>query len=182
MQCFDCRPIVLLSPEGKRLSKILENLTYVYIVIAILKLFFGDFSTFFNDMLVILMIVMTFFQASFLMASISIFFLLFQEFYVIVFTLLILQDLYFNLIEIQSTMFIFYLILTLASLVIYILLTYYIFLAYREFKALFIEQHSGNSGSAAGNAAGNARSEERQNLNRDNRNRPFSGTGYTWGT
>lgn len=140
MFCFNCRPIVKLSIEGRRFTGMIENLTIAYVVIAILKLFLGDFNSFLNDILTVLMLVMTTMQANYFMAAILIFILLIQTFYLTVGILLIVQDYCFGFIAIDSFFQFFYITLLLASLAVNIALVYYTFLAYREYKALFKEQ------------------------------------------
>ncbi len=140
MFCLSCRPIVKLSDEGKRISKHLETLTYTYILLAILKLLLGDFNNFLNDFLTVLMVVLTYVQANYFMASLLIFMLSFQAFFLMTGFLLILQNYYIGYLIIISFINYFYIFLILCTLIVNILLIHFSFLAYREYKALYLEQ------------------------------------------
>jgi hypothetical protein len=143
-----CKPIVNISERGRKVSKTLENLNYAYIILAFIKLLLGDFNSFINDLLTIFLLIMTFMQASFFMAGLLIFIVMFQTFYVLVFDLLILQNWYFNLMYISFGVSGFYVFIMYVSLVLNVTLIYFIFQAYKEYKALFYEQmaeHSRNN-------------------------------------
>jgi hypothetical protein len=144
MFCLNCNPIVSLSPEGRHYVRVLKYLNYFYIIVTFFKLVLGDVNGFFNDFLTIFMLILTFMQANFVVAMIVIFILLMQTFYTLIFLLLILQNSYFGFVQINSLVAT-YLFLVVVSLFLYILLTYYTFLAYREFKALFKEQSQHSS-------------------------------------
>ena len=141
MNCFSCRPVVQLSEDGKRLSKILENLTYGYTILAVLKLFFGDFNNFLNDILTILITILTFTQTNYFMASFLVLLSIFQSFFLTVTVLLIIQNYYFGFLIISSLIEYIYLSILLVSQMMNFFLVYYSFNAYREYKALFLEQH-----------------------------------------
>lgn len=145
MNCFSCRPIVTVSDQAKKLRIHLEKLTYIYATLAIIKLLLGDFNNFLNDILTILMIVLTFIQANYFMAAILIFILLFQTFFLTVTVMLILQNYVFGMLEITSSIQYFYLLLIFATYIVNLMLVYYTFKAYKEYRALFIEQHQTNT-------------------------------------
>jgi hypothetical protein len=140
MFCFSCKPIVNVSSEAKRLGKNLENLAYIYLLITMLKLFLGDFDNFLNDIFTILMVILTYIQANFFMATFLIFMLIYQFFFVIVSFLLIIQDYSLGLIAIETGIQSFYIFLIFLTCIIHICLIFYSFLAYKEYKALFYEQ------------------------------------------
>lgn len=142
MFCNNCKPSVNLSSEGHRITKILQTLTYCFLFLIVLKLLFGDFNGFFNDILTLILLILTFIQTNYFMAGMLIFFLLFQSFYIFIFVGLILQDSILGMITIELNFSFFYLIITLLSLVLYCALIYYTFEAYKEYKALYIEQKS----------------------------------------
>jgi hypothetical protein len=141
MNCFSCRPVVQLSDDGKRLTKILENLTYGYTILAVLKLFFGDFNNFLNDILTILITILTFTQTNYFMASFLVLLSIFQSFFLSVTVLLIIQNYYFGFLKIGSLIEYIYLSILFASQMMNFFLVYYSFNAYREYKALFLDQH-----------------------------------------
>ena len=142
----NCQRIINLSPEGQKLTKTLENLTVLFSVIAFIKLFLGDFNGFINDILMTLFLVMTFMQASFIMAIWTIFMLILNSFYVFVFVLLRIQDWFLGIVFIENGFATFYVFIMYISAVLYILLIRYTFLAYREYKALFYEQRGVDNG------------------------------------
>lgn len=140
MNCFSCSPIVILSPEGREVKQILEKLTYAYLALVVLRLLLGDFNSFFNELIIIWFLVLTFMQASYIMASITIFILLFDAFYTLIFVMLIIQDYLLGMLERFPLGFLVYFGINLLGLVISITLVHYLFKGYKEFKALFFEQ------------------------------------------
>lgn len=141
MNCFSCRPVVQLSDEGRRLTKILQNLTYGYTFVAILKLFLGDFNNFLNDILTIIVTILTYSQTNYFMASFLVLLMLFQSFILSTALMLIIQNYLFSYVVVNSYVQFLYIIILLASYILTITLVYYSFQAYREYKALFFEQH-----------------------------------------
>jgi hypothetical protein len=145
MFCFSCRPIVQLSDEAKQISKCLENLTYFYLGTGLLKLLFGDYNSFLNDIVIILLTVLTFSGANYYIAAILVFMLIFQGFFTICAFALLIQNYYFGLIMISSWIQLIYISVISFSLILSLIILYYSFLAYKEYKALFIEQHHLNA-------------------------------------
>jgi hypothetical protein len=133
--------MVQLSDNGKRFTKILENLTYGYTILAVLKLFFGDFNNFLNDILTIIITILTFTQTNYFMASFLVLLTLFQSFILSMTIMLIIQNYLFSYLVINSLIEFLYLSILLASFILTITLVYYSFQAYKEYKALFFEQH-----------------------------------------
>ena len=141
MFCFSCKPIVELSFEAKSISKKLEKLTYFYLITSVIKIIFGDFSSFINDIFIILLTLLTFSGANYFIAAILIFTILYQNFFIMIGLALLYQNYYLGFLNMVSWILIFYLIIIVTSLILSFLILYYSFLAYKEYKALFIEQH-----------------------------------------
>lgn len=141
----NCKPIVTLSPYGRKISKTLENLTYIYLFVSLLKLMCGDFNSFLNDLFTILILVMSFLQANFFVTAILIFFLIFNSFYILVFLLLLIQDWFIGFEIPFNAISSFYVFLVIVSFLLNIYLIMYSFFAYKEYKALYMEQFNRNN-------------------------------------
>ena len=142
MFCLSCRPLVKLNEEGRKINKKLENLTFVYAFLALIKLILGDFNNFLNDIFLILILTLSYIQANFIMTAFSIFMILFQTFFTTIAILLLVQNYLFGLVDFSLWSWIQYLyfFVILSCLALNIMLTYYSFLAYREYKATFYEE------------------------------------------
>ena len=136
----NCKPIVNLSQEGIKQSKNLEYLTYALTILAFIKLLLGDFNAFLNDIINVLMLLCTFMQASYTMAIWLMFFMIYNTFLMSTSLLLIIQNWYLGVLEILGGYISLYIFLVFVSCVLYIVIIHFSFLAYKEYKALYIEK------------------------------------------
>lgn len=142
MFCFNDGPMVSLSEKAKDINRYIEILLYGYIVVASVRLIFGDFNNFFNDIMTILSAFLSILQGNYFWTSILILFLILNVFYEMTNLLLIIQNWLLGLLSFNVSINQIYFFMVISSLIINICLIYFSFLAYRELKALFFEQHS----------------------------------------
>lgn len=133
-----CEPIIRLTPEGERLNKILKVLFFVYLILIILKGVSGDFSGLFSDILVLLLLLITFLQCNYFFAGLLIFFLLFDVIHCLMFIGLRIQNKVVGLKDkyLELGFYTFALVVQCISLVFYIVLIVFSFKSYKEFKAI----------------------------------------------
>jgi len=142
MFCFNDGPMVSISERAKCINRYLEIFLYGYIIVALVRFIFGDFNNFLNDLTTILSAFLSIIQSNYFWTSILIIFLLLNVFYEITNLMLIIQNWLLGFFTFDSSSGCIYLIVVISSLIINCFLSYYSFLAYRELKALFYEQHT----------------------------------------
>lgn len=177
--CFN--PIINLSDQGKEITAKLKMWAFIYLGFCLTKMLLFGVGNIFNELLTFFLIVLTFVQLSYFMAVFSLFFLCFQVFFDFITFALLAQDYFLELIRINGIV----IIIVTISLLISIALINYTFKAYREYKALYLEQ-SGIGQYSRLNDIGNNNRLEMNNQPNDNSNTnrifvPFSGQGATWG-
>jgi len=145
MFCVDCEPTITPTHYAKKIIKILQSLNYSFFFFILIKLILGDINGFLNDFIISLSIYMTYRTANYFTAAITIFILLIQ---IVIYSfqfLLILQNSFLNMVQIDSTVKYLYVIIIVLSLLFYYAFTYFTFLAYREFKAIYREESTGSN-------------------------------------
>lgn len=181
MNCCDFNPIINLSEKGKEITSNLKIWTFIYLGFCLTKMLLFGVGNIFNEILTFILIVLTFVQLSYFMAIFALFFLCFQIFFDFITFALLAQNYYFNLIKVNNIV----ILLVTISLLISIALINYTFKAYREYKALYLEQLSAGGYSQLNDiGSSNNRLEMNNQPNSSNANRefvPFSGQGSTWG-
>jgi hypothetical protein len=134
-----CEPVITLSPKARSLIKCLQILFFVYFLVLLSQLIFLNFNGAMSSVITMLVLVMTFLMCHFLLAGFVIFLVFFNLFYSLIFIGLRIQnkiaglhDKYF-----KNELYIALIIIESLSIVFFIILIYYAFQAYREFKALY---------------------------------------------
>ena len=140
MQCLNCEPSISPSQEGKRLIELLRRLNYSFIFFILFKFLIGDSNGFLNDLLVVLLVYLTYKTIDYFKAAITIFLLIFQTIFYIASLMLIIQNSFFNIIDLRSAAGYLLILVIVISLLFYMALIYFLFLAYKEFKAIYLEE------------------------------------------
>lgn len=138
MNCCSCEPIVKLNPEGLKLVFILKILFYIFLVLTILQFFFIDFSGAINSIIALLVLFLLFNQANYMFAGLLMVFVTFSLFYASIFIGLRIQNRILGLKDVytEEGRYIAVLVIYSLSFIFYIVLIFYSFKAYKEFKAL----------------------------------------------
>jgi len=164
--------------DNKECVKIKRNLKILIVIYAIMSIIntvvFYD-NDFFNHFITFIFIFFTINKKSFFIAIFT-FLFLFSEFIFQLFDFLLLLQIYFFNIYIPD-----YYQISFHSffLIIYIFLIQWIFYAYREFKAIYIENLKDNNSQLEDI---NSNNNYIQNSNDNNiKYKAFSGKGYKWG-
>ena len=195
MNCCDFNPIVKQSEEGAIYTKKLRFYLYIYLFFSLLRTLTIPTGEFLYEMIIGFFIFLMSCQLSFYYGMFVILFLLFQLFFEILTLLTYLQAVFLLYTSIHP----FVIIIQSCIIIIYIMLTKWTFICYKEYKALFYEQN----GSGFGMGYTQMRDEEQgygnpnynnynnynygynNNNNNNNEERkafvPFTGRGTTWG-
>lgn len=154
----NCDPIIPLNEEAKRLSNLLKGLFFGSIALLIGLIVTGDNNSIFNYIISMLVVLGAAFQANYQLAGIAIFFCFLNGFGAIVFLSLRIQNRCLGievLDENGSGMYIAAIILQSLSVIYHSILIYYLFAAYKEFKAIMKGVVSNpNNGNAGNNYGG----------------------------
>ena len=192
MNCCDFNPIVKQSEEGAIYTKKLRFYLYIYLFFSLLRTLTIPTGEFLYEMIIGFFIFLMSCQLSFYYGMFVILFLLFQLFFELLTLLTFLQAIFLLYQEIS----IFILLIQSFIIIIYIMLTKWTFICYREYKALFFEQNGNGFGMGytqmrdEEQGYGNANYNNYNNYNYGNNNNnneerkvfvPFTGRGTTWG-
>ena len=175
--------------NNENLEKKEQKLKYYFfsfIFLCIFQMFLIGISDFFNEMLLILFIFLTFYyKNNIFISQLTIFFILIQLFFDGFIFLLLIQNIFFGFVQFN---FLFFLI-KFSFIVIYILLIDATINLYKEYKINSIgegnnyyqnlndiEMRNNNNNYYYGNNRNN-----NNNNNNNNQFVPFQGQGYTWG-
>jgi hypothetical protein len=133
---FRNRPRLEISNQALNLINIIKKLTYVYIIIMLLKFLFGDFNSLVMDFILLIIIYCLLTNINFYYIAWCIFFLIISGYNTLTYILFILQDLYIGFISGSIPLFMYILVLT-AQFILYILLINNFFKLYKESKIMF---------------------------------------------
>lgn len=142
-----CDPVIRLTPEAKRLVCILKTLFFIYVMLIFLEIVFGNYNEAFSGIMIVLLLLMTFMQCYFLMAGYLIFLAAFSAFYALIFIGQRAQNKIAGLPDrfLIHGFYIAVLVLECLMFIYYIILIYYSFQAYKEFKACLLGVGGGYS-------------------------------------
>ena len=195
MNCCDFNPIVKQSQEGEIYTKKLRFYLYIYLFLSLFRTLTIPNGQFLFEMLIGFFIFLMSCQLSFYFGMFVILFLLFQLFFEILTLLTYLQAVFLLYTSIHP----FVIIIQSCIIIIYIMLTKWTFICYKEYKALFYEQNSSGFGmgytqmrdeeQGYGNPNYNNYNNYNYGYNNNNNNNneerkafvPFTGRGTTWG-
>ena len=148
----NCKCVIQLTPEAEKLTKIIKILFFIDIILTIAKVFFARFDSLFSIIISLGLILATFLMCHYLLASLAVFFILFDMFYSITFLAQRLQNFVllgkFSDIYLSETRYLIGVWFELVFFIFLVILFYFIFEAYREYKAItlgYINQPIGNS-------------------------------------
>ena len=162
--------------ECVKIKRNLKILIVLYAIMCIIKTVIFNDVDFFNHFITFIFIFYTINKKSFFVAIFT-FLFLFSEFIFQLFDFLLLLQIYFLNIYIPD----FYQIGFYSFfLFIYIFLIQWIFYAYREFKAIYVENLNDNN-SQLEDITNNNNIQSSNNNNNNIKYKAFSGKGYTWG-
>ena len=128
-----CEPVIQDSNESRLLCKKLRILMGIFTILTLLKVFIV--GSFFNELIIIIIAIFMLRIKSYLYAMLLIFFLMFGIFSESVFTLLLIQN---GILGFGFSWFV--TLFEIIFIFLYVRSTYVSFLAYKEFKALTVEQ------------------------------------------
>jgi hypothetical protein len=137
-----CDPVIRLNTEGLRLNKILKFLFFIYILFLVAKIFLKDYNGAISDFINMMILIFSFLVCHYLIAAFLIFMLLYSLFYCAVFLALRLQNKISDLPDqfINDGIFTPVLIVQSLAFIFYIVLIYYAFQAFKEFKAIYFNE------------------------------------------
>lgn len=168
MNC--CTPTIdLTTQESQKITEKLKLTLFLYLIYSVVKMFFVP-TDLFNELFLIIFVILTVIQYYFVLAAMSIFFILIQLVFSSFPVLLVIQNYFLGLATAPLKIF----IIQSINLCFYVLLTYYCFKAYKEYKALFYEQRGNNN---------YVKLEDKESQKTESKKGyvPFSGKGTTWG-
>jgi hypothetical protein len=142
----NCQPVIPLSEKGKSLQGCLRILFFVFLIFIIIQLVIQDFSNGFSSFITLIILVATFMMCHYLLAGILIFYTMFQILFSVFFIGLMIQNKIFGFRDRYSSSNGFYvtvMIVEVALIIFYVILIYYGFQAYKEFKALYFSREYG---------------------------------------
>ena len=170
----NCKRVIQLTPAAEKLTKIIQILFFIDIALTIAKLFFARFDSLFSIIISLGLILATFLMCHYLLASLAIFFILFDMFYSITFLAQRLQNYVllgkFSDIYLSETRYLIGVWFELVYFIFLVVLFYFMFNAYREYKAItlgYLSQPIGGS-SYGGNEQRGGYASLSQNNNEDN--------------
>lgn len=140
-----CEPVIRLNEKGNQLVKTLKILLFFYILLIAAKIVVRDWDTIINDFIGILILLVTFLQCHYLYSAFLIWFTIFNSFYCVIFIGQRIQNLVLKLSDRFATIYTPSFIVSGMSLIFYIVLIYYAFQAYKEFKALYFNHEGSNN-------------------------------------
>ncbi len=134
-----CEPVITLNQDCLKLNKTLKILFFIYIIFIIGKIFLRDYNGAFSDFLNILLLILCFLLCHYLIAGYLIFMVLFTTFYALVFLGQRVQNKVTGQLDIFLIKGIFapVIVLQTLSFIFYIILIYYLFQAFKEYKAVY---------------------------------------------
>jgi hypothetical protein len=137
-----CDPVIRLNTEGLRLNKVLKILFFIYILFIIAKIFLKDYNGALSDFINTIVLIFCFLICHYLLTAFLIFMLLFSTFYCAVFLALRLQNKISDLPDqyIADGIYTPIIIVQFLALIFYIVLIYYSFQAFKEFKATYFNE------------------------------------------
>jgi len=192
---FQCEPIIPLNEKAKSYRKILIYLLTIYLILTIIKSFY-QFTDLFSLLLEMFLFIFTCLMCHYILCTILIFLTSFNLLFTAFFLGQIIQNKIFDVKDEDINSGILNVIIQCIYLIYCIVLIVYLFLAYKEFKAIFVEQMSGhlnndfyesetnknNNGLIFNNNEYNNYNSNTSNNNNQNKKFiPFSGKGYTVG-
>lgn len=179
MNCCDLTPVITHNEASLKFTNELKFFTFLYLGFCIFKILLFQGGDFLTELIILILLLLTFTQCYFYTAMFALFLILFQLFFQTFSLLLILQDYLLNLANIG----VFVIVIEIISFTLYLLLVRSLFKAYREYKALFFEQASGGRVYNRFNDGGNDVELNNMDNNSEGKKKfvPFSGKGQTWG-
>lgn len=149
----NCDPVIPLNDEAKRYSNILKGFFFGYIALLIALIVTGDNNSIFNYIIAMLIILGTAFQANYQLAGVSVFFCFLNGFGALIFLCLRIQNkaLGIESFDIENNgMYIAAIVFQCISVIFHGFLIYFVFCAYKEFKAISKGVPSSNLGNNYG--------------------------------
>ena len=134
-----CDPVIILNAEATKIVKTLKILFFIYFAIVIGLIMVGDISGFMLYFMLLMLILVTFLQCRYQYAGFTIFVALYGAFNNLIFLGLRTQN---NILDLKDQfagkqgILIFAIIMEVVGFVYHIVLCYYCFEAYKEFKAI----------------------------------------------
>ena len=143
----NCNPVIPLSEKAKSLVGSLRVLFFVFLIFIITQIVIQDFSNGFSSFITLIILLATFMMCHYLLAGILIFFTMFQIVFSFFFLGLRIQNQIFGFKDRYSSsnsFFVTVMIVETALIIFYVILVYYGFQAYKEFKAIYFNREYGN--------------------------------------
>lgn len=167
-----CNRVIQTTKEVERLSKILMILFVIDIVLVVVKIIFHQYESLFSFIISLILLFCSFSICHYLLCSFLLFFSLFDIFFSLVFLCQRIQNHFMKLndIYLQDSFYKVAMYIEIANFVYLIVLCYFTFQAYKEFKAVMM-----GSISPSENSYQEVGREEQEKF------KPFSGKGYTVG-
>ena len=119
-----------------RYLKTIKKLTYLYIMIMLFKLLFGDFSSFMMDIFLILMLYCLFTNVNHVFIAWVIVSIIMTGFNVLIVLMFFIQDIYLGFF-VTTPIVTIYIMILISELILFILLINNCFLLYKECRAIY---------------------------------------------
>jgi hypothetical protein len=129
-------PIRDISHNANRYLKNIKRLTYLYIMMILFKLLFGDFSYIMMDVFLILMLYCLFTNVNHLFIPWIIFSIVMTGFDILIVLLFFIQNIYLGFFVITPIVTI-YVVILISELILFLILINNCFLLYKECRSIY---------------------------------------------
>lgn len=139
----NCNPVIPLSEKAKSLVQCLKILFLILLAMIIIQIVIQNLSNGISSIISLMLLMATFLTCHFLFAGIFIFFEMFQIVYGLFFVGLRIQNKIMGFQDRYSTsdgLFITVIVIEILTIIYNVILIYYAFQAYKEFKALYLHR------------------------------------------
>ena len=136
----DCDPIIPLSEEAKKKSNVLKIMFFGYIVLLIALIATGELQSLFSFIIAMLLVLGAAFQANYQLCGLAVLFSFFNGFVSFLFLALRIQNAVLKIPEPfkeYKGLFVTVIIVHILSFIFHGLLIYFLFDAFKEFKAIY---------------------------------------------
>ena len=139
--CFPCFNLgnsnIILTPLGEKYKKTLLAFLFIDVILLIVRIIFGQTSSIFNSVIEIVLLFLAYFYVNYICCAFLVFFAGFDVIKILIFLGQRVQNIIMGLSDIYTTSSLYEAIvyIQIIYLIFYVILIYFSFVSYREFKA-----------------------------------------------